>query len=206
MKGRGGVGGGMLKFLVLLLLHVATLHRCLVVLLRCIHEGGWVWKNSLPWNGENQLPHWNNRCRMEWCQRLHPQLVVFKEQRSSPLCEVLAVEICESACPSPAKNNFNNETPALKKKKRKNLSTCSNEMNPKPTRNAHFAKFSRENLAQFGLQTCLFRSGENVFFEKRCFYEHGFRSAWMYMYMYISVYRYSIWISRIRTRFFIHVE
>ena len=34
---RGG-GGGMLPFLVLLQLHVATLHRCLVVLLRCIHE------------------------------------------------------------------------------------------------------------------------------------------------------------------------
>ena len=32
----------MLTFLVLLPLHVATLHRCLVVLLRCIHEGvGW---------------------------------------------------------------------------------------------------------------------------------------------------------------------
>ena len=29
----------MLTFLVLLPLHVATLHRCLVVLLRCIHEG-----------------------------------------------------------------------------------------------------------------------------------------------------------------------
>ena len=38
---RGGVVffSGMLKFLVLLL-HVATLHRCLVVLLRCIHAGG----------------------------------------------------------------------------------------------------------------------------------------------------------------------
>ena len=133
------------------------------------------------------MPHWNTRCRKECCQRLHPQLVVFKVQRSSPLCEVLAVEICESAYPSPAKNNFNNETPALKKKERTNLSTCSNEMNPKPTRNAHCAKFSRENLAQFGLQTCLFRSGD-FFFLKRCFYEHGFRSAWMYMDMYISVY------------------
>ena len=35
----------------------------------------------------------NNRCRMECCQRLHPQLVVFKKQRSSPLCEVLAVDM-----------------------------------------------------------------------------------------------------------------
>ena len=30
------------------------------------------------------------------------------------------------------------------KKQRKSLSTCSNEMSPKPTRNANFAKFSRE--------------------------------------------------------------
>jgi hypothetical protein len=50
------------------------------------------------------------------------------------------------------------------KKERKGLSTCSNDMNPKPTRNANFAKFSRENLVQFGLQKCMFRFGENVFF------------------------------------------
>ena len=37
----------MLTFLVLLPLHVATLHRCLVVLLRCIHEGGGVGGNML---------------------------------------------------------------------------------------------------------------------------------------------------------------
>ena len=37
-KGRGGFGrGGMWTFLVLLPLHVVTLHRCLVALLRCIH-------------------------------------------------------------------------------------------------------------------------------------------------------------------------
>jgi len=42
---------------------------------------------------------------------------IFKEQRSSPLCEVLTVEVCESACPSPAKNKFNAEAPALKRKK-----------------------------------------------------------------------------------------
>ena len=69
-------------------------------------QARWVWKNILPWNGENQPPHWNNRCRMECCQRLHPQLVVFEGQRSSPLCEVLAVEMCESAYPSPAKKQF----------------------------------------------------------------------------------------------------
>ena len=53
---------------------------------------------------------------------------------------------------------------ALRRNKEKGLSTCSNEMNPKPTRNANFANFSRENLAQFGLQKCMFRCGENVFF------------------------------------------
>ena len=73
----------------------------------------WVWKNCLLWNGENQLPHWNNQCLMECCQRLHPQLVVFKEQRSSPLCEMLAVEICEML----AATYFNAEAPALKRQK-----------------------------------------------------------------------------------------
>ena len=43
---------------------------------------------------------------------------IFQEQRSSPLCEVLTVEVCESACPSPAKNKFNAEAPALKRKKK----------------------------------------------------------------------------------------
>ena len=42
---RGGVGlgwGGMLTFLVLFTLYVATLLRSLVMLLRCMHEGvGW---------------------------------------------------------------------------------------------------------------------------------------------------------------------
>ena len=107
----------------------------------------------------------NNRCRMECCQRLHPQLVVFKEQRSSPLCEMLAVEICESACPAPAKNNFNifqRWSACFEKTERKGLSTSSNEMAPKPTRNANLAKFSRENFAQFGLQKCAFRYGNKI--------------------------------------------
>jgi hypothetical protein len=99
------------------------------------------------------------------CQRLHPQLVVFKEQRSSPLCEMLAVEICESACPAPAKNNFNifqRWSACFEKTERKGLSTSSNEMAPKPTRNANLAKFSRENFAQFGLQKCAFRYGDKI--------------------------------------------
>ena len=41
-----GWGGGMLTFLVLAPLHVATLHRCLVVLHLCIHcrNGSQCWK------------------------------------------------------------------------------------------------------------------------------------------------------------------
>ena len=40
--GSGGVGRGMLTFIVLRTLYVATLQRSLVFLLRCIHEGvGW---------------------------------------------------------------------------------------------------------------------------------------------------------------------
>ena len=85
-RGGAGWGGAMLTFLVLLPLHVATLHRCLVVLLRCIHEG-------VGWGG-----HGN------------------KEQRSSPLCEVLAVEICESAYPSPAKKQLQGWSPCFEKK------------------------------------------------------------------------------------------
>ena len=34
----------------------------------------------------------------------------------------------------------------------------------KTHKKANFAKFSRENLAQFGLQKCLFRYGKNDLF------------------------------------------
>ena len=65
-------------------------------------------------------------------------------------------------CTSSATCCYAAQMSALKRKKeRKSLSTCPNEMNPKPTRNAIFAKLSRENLAPFGLQIFLFRSGEN---------------------------------------------
>ena len=37
----------------------------------------WVWKYCLPRHGGAQLLHWHNRCCMDCCQRLHPQLVVF---------------------------------------------------------------------------------------------------------------------------------
>ena len=52
---------------------------------------------------------------MECCQRLHPQFIVFKQQRSSPVCEMLAMAICESTFSAPAKKHFNAEAPALKR-------------------------------------------------------------------------------------------
>ena len=139
-------------------------------------QARWVWKNILPWNGENQLPNWNNRCRMECCQRLHPQLVVFEGQRSSPLCEVLAVEMCESAYPSPAKTNFNAEAPALERKK-------------KPVNTPQWHESQTHTKREFG-QILAWEFGtirlaemsvslwqKNDLLEKRCFYEHGFWSA-----------------------------
>ena len=56
------------------------------------------------------------RIEMVCCQWLHPQLVVFKKQRSL-VCEMLAMEMCEFAYPAPAKCNFNFEAPALRRKK-----------------------------------------------------------------------------------------
>ena len=53
-----GWGGGALTFLVLLPLHVATLHRCLVVLLRCMHEGvGWGERGKLVATLEQSMPN-----------------------------------------------------------------------------------------------------------------------------------------------------
>ena len=51
---------------------------------------------------------------MECCQRLHPQFIVFKKQRSSPVCQMLATAICESTYVPPAKDHFDAETPAVK--------------------------------------------------------------------------------------------
>ena len=64
--------------------------------------------------------------------------------------------------PISSKKQFQRWSACSEKKERTNMSTCSNEMNPKPTWNRNFAKFSRENLAQFGLQKCLLRYGENA--------------------------------------------
>ena len=130
------------------------------------------------------MPHWNNRCRMECCQRLHPQRIVFKEQRPSPLCEVLAAEICESAYPSPAKNNVNAEAPALKRKKEKpvNLSTRPNEISKAHTKR-EFGHILARIWHNSACRNVCFAMAKKALFEKRCFYGHGFRSAGIYMYV-----------------------
>ena len=80
--GWGGVGRGMLTFLVLRTLYVAMLQRSLGVLANVYTRSGGVG---------------------------------FKEHRSSPVCEMLAMAICESTYSAPAKNNFNAEAPGLKR-------------------------------------------------------------------------------------------
>ena len=59
----------------------------------------------------DQLPHWHNRWRMECCQTIHPELVVFTKQRPLLVREVLAVEVCEPTCPAAAENHLNFEEP-----------------------------------------------------------------------------------------------
>ena len=81
---------------------------------------------------------------MECRQRLHPLVVVFKEQRSSPLCEVSGdMWICIPI--SSQKNDFNPEAPALKRKKERK------------------------------------RWRKSFFLKNVVFYEHGFRSAGMFL-------------------------
>ena len=121
---------------------------------------------------------------MECCQRLHPQFIVLKEQRSSPVCQMLATAICESTYAPPAKDHFDAETPAVKGEEKVSDQKCQNPS--RNARNANLAKFSRKNLAKFSSYPCAFRCSENKHLKKkkRAFYEHGFRSAGMYMSMY----------------------
>ena len=148
--------GGMLTFLVLLLPHVDTLHQCLVVLHLCIHcrigpqclkVDTWVasacvrrsWRGGVGLKDLQRAKIFSSVKAWQWRYvNLHAHL---QQKTISTLKRLLW-------------------------KERKRLSTCSNEMNPKPTRKANFAKLSRENWAQFGLQKCLFRFGENAFFLK----------------------------------------
>ena len=61
------------------------------------------------------------RCRDLWCccytVFARSGGVGFKEQRSSPVCEMLAMAICESTyILGSSKNHFNAEAPALKRR------------------------------------------------------------------------------------------
>ena len=110
-EGAGWGGGGMLTFLGLLPRHVATLHRCLVVLLRCIHEGVRCGRGGmllflvlLPLHVA--MLH---RCLVVLLLCTHEGMGWGRGraclQRAKIVSsEVLAVEICESAYLFPAKN------------------------------------------------------------------------------------------------------
>jgi len=147
-------------------------------------------------NGENQLPHCHTgTIDAAWIavKDLIPNSLCSKSKDLLPMWSAGSGDmwIC---IPISSKKQFQRWSACSEKKERTNMSTCSNEMNPKPTWNRNFAKFSRENLAQFGLQKCLLRYGENALKKKRCFYEHGSRrSAGMYIiftYIYIYIYIY----------------
>ena len=88
---------------------------------------------------------------------------------------------------STLKHLLSKERKKERKEKRKKENACqqANEINPKPTRNATFAKFSTIRLAEMSVS----RWRKKIFFRKRCFYEHGFRSAGFFKWMYdISIY------------------
>ena len=107
-----------------------------------------------------------------------------KSKLSAPLCEMLAVETCESesAYPSSKTNQFQRRSACFEKKERKNLSTCLQEVTPKPTRDENFARFSRKKMAQFGLLNVDSALAKMGISRKRCFYEHGFRPAGMFIF------------------------
>jgi hypothetical protein len=69
---------------------------------------------------------------------------------------MLAMAICESTYSPPATDHFDAETPAVKGEEKVSDQKCQ-----KPSRNANFAKFSRENFAKFGSYKCAFRCSEN---------------------------------------------
>ena len=104
---------------------------------------------------------------MECCQRLHPQFIVFKQQRSSPVCEMLAMAICESTFSAPAKKHFNAEAPALKRQYQ--IDPMKSVQNPQIWPNLAHANVRFAVVFFF-------------FFKTRCFYEHGSRSTGMFLF------------------------
>ena len=134
----------------------------------------------------------NNRCRMECCQRLHPQLV-FKKQRSSPLCEVLAVEMhwryLKNCIPISSKKQFQRWSTCFEKKEGKKKPVNMPQWNESKTHTKR--EFGQILAREFGtvrlaeMFVWLWRKRDLL--EKRCFYEHGFRSAGMNVYVYVYV-------------------
>ena len=214
-SGAGLSEGGMLTFLVLLPLHVATLHRCLAVLHLCMHcrNGPQCWKvdtwvasacvrrswgvltflivpctssatccYAAQMSGSaaslyTLLKRPRSACVDTWLEKSVATLEQsmphgMLSKTSSPTRCVQRSQIFSSyvkgwqwryvSLHAHLQQKRNPRWSACsEKKERKNLPTCSNDMNPKPTRNANFA---RDNLVHFGLQKCLFRFGENVIF------------------------------------------
>ena len=160
---RGGVGwagwagwGGMLTFLVLLPLHVATLTLFEWV----THKRGEFEKTF--YRGMEKISCQTGTIDAAWS--------AVKDFIPNSLCSkgkdlLLYVKCWQWRCVNLHTHLQQKPISTLKHllwKERKNLSTRPNDMNPKPTRNANLAKFSRENLAQFGLQKCLFRYGKKT--------------------------------------------
>ena len=106
---------------------------------------------------------------MECCQKLHPQFIVFKEQRSSLVCQMLAMAICESTYSPPATDHFDAETPAVKGEEKCPI---------KSVKNPHETRILPNSRA---------RIWPNLG-HKRAFYEYGSRSAGMYVCMCIYIY------------------
>ena len=85
---------------------------------------------------------------------------------------------CECTYSPPAKDHFDAETLAVKGEEKVSDQKCQ-----KSRRNASLAKFSSENLAKFNVR---FAVAKTTFKKKRAFYEHGSRSAGIFMSKYQS--------------------
>ena len=85
--------------------------------------------------------------------------MVFKKQRFSPVCQMLAMAICQWTYSPPAKDDLDAETPGLKGEEK-----VSDRNSQKPSRNANLAEFSRKNNAKFCSSKCAFRCSENDIF------------------------------------------
>ena len=123
--------------------------------------------------------------------------VGFKEQRSSLVCVVLAMAICESTCSAPAKKKSTLKRLVWKNNKER-LSNESNEKWLKPSRNANLAKFSCENLTKFGSYKCAFRCSENNIKQKKTLFLRArfpvHRDVYVYVLCICIIYMYYVYV------------